>query len=242
MEEGLRRFRRAHAAFPQSPVIATLIGELHKRREQWLDALAMYDLTLAIVPTHRDALLGRAVSLSRLSRHEEAVTAATHLIDLGSWFLAEAYYWRGWNEYQLNRLQDARADADRAKAMATYPDTYVLSGIIEWREQRRESAETEFQAALQLDFGHCEAAFLLGGVRSELRKWPESMASFQHARQCFATSISLRREAVAKLAADPRNAPEIASHERAIADAEKRRGQSEQNIATLKKLMNVTVE
>ena len=46
-------------------------------------------------PTHPEATIGRTISLSRLERSEEAIAAATRLIDEGQWLLGEAYYWRG---------------------------------------------------------------------------------------------------------------------------------------------------
>jgi hypothetical protein len=115
--------------------------------------------------------------------------------------------------------------------------TFVLSGLIEWVEKRLDSAEGEFQSALDLDFGQCDAAFYLGGVRAEKRSWPESLAAYLHAQQCFELSVTVRREAIAKLSATDAsaaaNAREIASHQRAIADAQKRLAEAAQNISAI---------
>ena len=236
-EEGLRHLESARAAFPQSPVMPSLIADLYQAREEWPEALAMYDAVIALVPTHRDALLGRTISLSHLLRYEDAAAAATRLIDLGTWFIGQAHYWRAWNEFQLKRITDARADADRAKALMVNAPTFVLSGLIEWVEKRLDSAEGEFQSALDLDFGQCDAAFYLGGVRAEKRSWPESLAAYLHAQQCFELSVTVRREAMAKLSATDAsaaaNAREIASHQRAIADAQKRLAEAAQNISAI---------
>jgi hypothetical protein len=131
-------------------------------REEWTEALDAYDATLALVPTHRDALLGRAVTLSHLARHGEAVAAATRILELGSWFTGEAYYWRAWNEYHLARIEEARIDTDKAKGLMHNASVLVLSGMIEWHERRLDESEAELQDALTLDAGQCEAAFLLG--------------------------------------------------------------------------------
>ncbi len=240
-EEGLRRLQSARAAFPASPVIPSVVAALHEAREEWPEALETYDAVLALVPTHRDALLGRTVSLSQLSRYQEGVESASRLIELGSWFLGEAHYWRAWNEFQLKQIAAARADVDRAKTLMPNASTHVLSGLIAWTEKRLEPAEEEFQRALDMDFGQCDAAFYLGGVRVEQRRWPESLAAFQHSQQCFALSIVVRREAVAKLSATDAsaaaNAREIVSHERAIVDSEKRRAESAQNVAAIEKFL-----
>lgn len=157
-DEALSRFRAARLGFPASATITASIGSIHQEREEWTDALDAYEATLALVPSHRDALLGRVVSLSHLLRHDAAIASATRLLELGNWFVADAHYWRAWNEFRRDSISAARADADRAKTLTANPPTLVLSGVIAWREKRLELAETEFQASLNLDFGQCEAA------------------------------------------------------------------------------------
>ena len=117
------------------------------------------------------------------------------LIDAGQWHLGEAYYWRGWNQLRLEEHDRARADADRAKTLMSNAAVFVLSGVIEWRLRRLDTAEQEFQSAIAIDFGECEAALDLGVVRDERRKPVEALAAFQQARQCYDLSIALRREA-----------------------------------------------
>jgi hypothetical protein len=181
-----------------------------------------------------------------MSQHEDAIRAATRMIDLGSWLLGQAFYWRAWNEYNLDRIEPARADADRAKMLTVSAPTFVLSGMIEWREKRLESAEREFQEALMMDFGQCEAASFLGGVRAELRHWPESLDAFRHAQRCFELSIVTRRKAIADLSVTAESATaiarQIASHERAISDAEKRREEAGRNAASIEKLLTVAAQ
>jgi hypothetical protein len=59
----------------------------------------------------------------------------------------------------------ARADADRARSLIANASMFVLSGMIDWRLRRLETAEEEFQRALTMDFGQCEAAHYMGIVR-----------------------------------------------------------------------------
>ena len=241
-EEGLRRFRAARPAFPDSLVIPSLIAGIQEAREDWAEALQTYNEVLAVVPTHRDALLGRIVTLSHLGRSEEAIANATRMLELGNWFIGQAYYWRAWNEFQLKQIPAARADVDRTKTLMVNPSVFVLSGLVSWVEKRLDSAQAEFQSALDMDYGQCDAAFYLGGVRVEQRSWPESLAAYQHSQQCFELSITVRREAVAKLsttaAAAAANVREIAIHERAIADSEKRVAESAQNVVALQKFLD----
>jgi tetratricopeptide (TPR) repeat protein len=226
-EEALEHFRTAHDAFPTSPAILVAMATLLERREDWPGALEAYESAVQLTPTHRDALLGRTISLSRLGRHDEAVMSASTLIGLGSWFVAEAYYWRAWNQYQRGELGPARADVDASKAVSRSPVTLVLSGIIGWRENRLAMADAELSAALEQDFGYCEAALYLGFVRADDRRWADSLAALSHADQCFTLTVATSRNAIAQLSLtdeDARtNARRIASHRRSMADAEERR-------------------
>jgi tetratricopeptide (TPR) repeat protein len=236
-DEGLRRFTSARAAFPDSPAIVASLGALHEDREEWTDALAAYDATLALVPTHRDALLGRMVTLSHMGRYDDAIAEASRILDLGSWFTGEAYYWRAWNEYHLSRVEEARVDTDHAKGLMHNGAVLVLSGLIEWHDHRLDDAEAELQDALTLDAGQCEAAYLLGSVRAEQRLWSSGAAAFELAQRCYDLSVTLRREAIARIRAGPGSddgkGRQIARQERAMAEEEQHRDEAAQNAARL---------
>jgi tetratricopeptide (TPR) repeat protein len=236
-DEALRRLQSATAAFPRSPAIAVTFGNVYRRWEEWAEALAAYDAAIAVSPNHPEALIGRMISLSRLERPHEAIATATQVIDAGQWHLGEAYYWRGWNHLRLGQLEPARADADRAKTLMANAAVFVLSGVIEWRLRRLETAEQEFQSAIAIDFGECEAALDLGVVRDERRKPAEALAAFQQARQCYDLSIALRREAIAKVQAGPGSdtakARDTARHRRELVELQEHRDEAVRAIAVL---------
>ena len=240
-EEALRRFRAARLAFPESPLVTASLGDLHREREEWTEALEAYDATLALVPTHRDALMGRTVALSNLSRHEEAIATATRILQLGNWFEGGAYFWRAWNHYNLGDIAPARQDVEQARARGRSAATLVLAGMIAWRQQQLEAAEGDFQAALDIDRGQCEAAALQGGVRTAQARYREAVESFQHAIQCFDLTIALRRKLMEEIDAGPGSpqgkAAQKARHERAIAEAEKNRGDAVQNVTAVQRRM-----
>ena len=242
-EEALRRFTAARAAFPESPAILASLADLRRDREEWAEALDAYDAALMLVPTHRDALLGRAITLSHLARHDDAVAAATRIIDLGNWFTGEAYYWRAWNEYHLARIEEARIDTDRAKGLMHNASVLVLSGMIEWHDRRFDESEAELQDALTLDAGQCEAAFLLGAVRAERRQWASGAAAFELAQRCYDLSVTLRRETIARITAGPGTeegkARQIARQQRAMTEETQHRDEAAQNAANLQKRAGV---
>jgi tetratricopeptide (TPR) repeat protein len=239
LDEALRYIQSALDAFPSSIAIATTLAGVRQEREEWDQALVVFDEVLMRMPEHRDALLGRTISLSRLHRYEDAMASATRMIDLGSWYLGEAHYWRVWNEFSLQRYSDARIDADRTKTLVVNAAVFLLSGLIEWNERRLPSAESEFEEALKMDFGRCDAAQYLGRVRAQRSRVPEALAAFRQAIQCFDLSITLRRKLIADIQAGPgRDATKArltAGHERAIAEASVDRGECLQNIAMLEK-------
>jgi tetratricopeptide (TPR) repeat protein len=236
-DEALRRLQSAAAAFPRSPAIAVTIGNVFRRWEEWGEALTAYDAALRVSAVHPEALLGRTISLSHLMRPQEAIDTATQLIDAGQWHLGEAFYWRGWNQLRLEDHQRARGDADRAKTLMANAAVFVLSGVIEWRLRRLEAAEKEFESAIAIDFGECEAALDLGVVRDERGKPAAALAAFQQARQCYELSIALRREAIAKVEAGPgtdtAKARDTARHRRELTILEERRDEALKAIAVL---------
>ena len=241
LDDALQRLQSAAAAFPRSSAIATSRGDVNQLVENWPEALAAYDAAIALVSDHPDALIGRTIALSNLSRHDEAIATASRLIDEGRWFVAQALYWRAWNRFQLTDYPVARQDADRAKSLMVNPGVYLLSGMIDWRLRRLESAEREFEEALRMDFGQCEAATFLGGVRNERSKVPEAMAAFTQAVRCYDLTITLAREAIARL--DVSDAPashkvrELARHQRVVAQAEKRRAEAANGADLLQKYL-----
>jgi tetratricopeptide (TPR) repeat protein len=226
-EESLARFDSAARAFPRSPAIATRIGNLYRIWEDWAPALVAFDAALSVAPNHPEATIGRAISLSHLERSEEAIAATSRPIDEGQWLLGEAYYWRGWNHLRLKNYPLARADADRALTLMSNAAVHVLSGVIEWRLGRLASAEKEFEDALAIDLGECEAAFDLGVVRDQFGKVTEALAAFKQAGQCYDLSIALRREAIDKIHKGPGTetlkARDSARHERVLSDLTERR-------------------
>ena len=242
-DEALRQFVAARDAFPQSPAILASLGSLRQDREEWMDALEAYNATLAIVPTHRDALLGRVVTLSHLARYDDAIAEATRILDLGTWFTGEAYYWRAWNEYHLARIGESRADTDHAKQLMHDAPVLVLSGMIEWHEHRLDASESELQNALTIDAGQCEAAFLLGTVRAEGQQWASGAAAFELAQRCYDLSVTLRRETIARIAAGPGSeagkARLIERQQRAMTEEAQHRDEAAQNAAQLQKRAGV---
>jgi len=150
---------------------------------------------------------------------------------------------RARNEYHVARVAEARADTDQAKRLMHSAPVLVLSGMIEWHERRFDESETELQNALTIDAGQCEAAFLLGAVRAERQRWSSGAAAFELAQRCYDLSVTLRREAIARINAGPGSeegkARQIARQQRAMTDEAQHRDEAAQNAAQLQKRAGV---
>jgi hypothetical protein len=92
-----------------------------------------------------------------------------------------------------------------------------------------------------MDFGPCEAAFYLGGVRAEMRKAAEGIAAFKQALQCYDLSIAVRSTLIQGIEAGPGSeqgkARQISAQRRAITDSEERKVQATRIIGDLERYL-----
>lgn len=211
---------QARSAFPQSAAITYTTATLHRQRREWQEALTAFDATLQLVPTHHDARLGRVMALSNLARHEEAIAGATGLIDEGTWLVGDAYFWRAWNAFQLDRLDASEADVERAKKYLASSSVYVLSGAVQWRKQRPTVAEAEFVRAVTIDRGDCDASTYLGSVRAELRTWSTAAEAFTMAETCRDNEAAELRKSLDELLQRRAPSAAIENQRRSITTAE----------------------
>jgi tetratricopeptide (TPR) repeat protein len=144
-------------------------------------------------PLHENAMLGRAVALTYLQRHDEAITAATRMIDLRTANVHEAYYWRAWNLHFRKELPAARADIDRAKALASTGDIHRLAGVIEHDQNDLDVAERDLETAKRPLLGgrtDCIARWYLGLVGMKRARWAEAAVHFEDAKDCYAITTA----------------------------------------------------
>jgi tetratricopeptide (TPR) repeat protein len=182
-------------------------------------ALALYDGVLAEQPAHRDALLGRVVSLSYLNRYADAIASATAMIDLGTWHIGDAYYWRAWNRYQMHLLPVAWDDVERARTLLVNTSVYTLAGYIAYAQVNLPTAVERFDRAFALDATNCEAEWYAGLVRVDQQAWPDAAPAFSRAMTCFASAAADARADISRV--EQAGASEAAKA-RALAAARKR--------------------
>jgi tetratricopeptide (TPR) repeat protein len=179
VEKAAAFFAAAHEAFPESIAITLALANSRNSQGEYESALRSFDRVLSAEATHRDALLGRVMSLSYLTRHTEAVASATRMIELGTWHIGDAYYWRAWNRYHLYALESAWADVERATGLLVNTSVYTLAGFIAYARKELDTAIDRFDRAFAIDKSNCEACGPPGSSMSISRIGPRPRRNFQ---------------------------------------------------------------
>ena len=173
---------KAYEAIPESPQTRILLAGIYFATEEFDQSLHFYDLTLEASPEYRDALLGKAICLSYLGRHEESMVVLDRMLELGYWLLGEAHYWLAWNLHELKRDPEALQHADEAKGrLPTNSEVFGLAGTIALDMGGLDKAETNFQESLKYDPVNFESLFGLGTVAGRKERWEESAAYYEKA-------------------------------------------------------------
>ena len=173
---------KAFEAIPESPQTRILLAGIYFATEEFDRSLRFYDLTLEIAPEYRDALLGKAICLSTLSRHEEAMTVLGRLLELGYYLIGEAHYWLAWNLHELKRDPEALGHIDEAKGrLPTNSEVFALGGTIALDMGELDRSEKEFLESLKYNPANAESLFGLGTVCGRKDRWPESASYYERA-------------------------------------------------------------
>jgi tetratricopeptide (TPR) repeat protein len=178
-------FLEAFKAFPESTALAMALTKVYFALEEFEKCLELNSRALKAAPKYRDALMGKAVCLSFMDRHEEAVSVCSHLLELGNYYMGEAQYWKGWNLNELNRLNEAWEDVEKAKKfLIGHHEVFFLSGVVAFKQKHLKVSEENLKQALKLNRGYCEAFYYLGQIYSLQERWKESGMAFEKAALC----------------------------------------------------------
>lgn len=228
-------FAAAAEGLPDAPAVLLSLAGAERALRRLDAALASYDRVIALVPTLRSALLGRVMCLTYLRRHKEAVDTASDMIELGTYSLGDAHYWRAWNLYQLQELERADTDAERALQLMSNTNVYTLAGLIKLDMKSLEEAESRLLEARKLDASNCQAQFYLGLVYSSKPDWKQGGPAFMSAVSCFTQAVASARAELDRIAASS-SPPEVrtaeaAEHQQTLEESELRTAQSAFNAA-----------
>jgi tetratricopeptide (TPR) repeat protein len=215
-------FRRAYAWRPQWPALTLALAGVMMTAEEFADALALYDETIALDPASVAALLGKVRSLTYLQRNVDAI-AVTDTLLMQRWYIGDAHYWRALNLAQMGKNDEAWIDIEAAATTVINAEIPKLAGIIAYRLQQIETAHAKFEESATRNPLDCETVFYLGVVRSDLRLWTKSTTVFAEAVTCLQAAQEAARGEIARIQSStdplPRQTRQIARRERQIADA-----------------------
>jgi tetratricopeptide (TPR) repeat protein len=215
-------FSAAADTFPDSSSVAYSLGALSQTIGDCRAAVEHYDRVLVLSPRHEDAALQRVICLGYQGRHENAVNAATRMIDAKYDNSSEAYYWRAWNRHRLRQLPEAREDIDRALLQSVSARVLTLGGIIKHDQRDLELAERDLGAAVKMDRTQCIAQWYLGLVAFARELWLSTGEDFAAAAECYGRSADetvQQLEAMKAADLDPDfKASQIAGFQAAIQD------------------------
>jgi tetratricopeptide (TPR) repeat protein len=181
------------ARFPASPAIHFLSGVYELLVENYEAALQHDDRALALVPAHDRALLGRVICLTNLGRHDEAIAAATRLLEVDDAAAADAYYWRARNHHALHRLDEARREIAAAREIVTTADILSLAGVLAYEASELDAAEADLSQATAMG-GDCTARWYLALVHRQRKRWLASGHAFDVAMACYRDRAEASRE------------------------------------------------
>lgn len=191
--KALALFNEGRAAFPASLAMTMAWANTNMSAEEFEASLSGFDEVLAVFPTHRDALIGRATALSYLLRHEDAIAAASRLIELGTWHIGDAYYWRAWNRYHLKDYDPAWADVENAIKGLSNTRVYTLGGLIAYARKELPVAIQRFDRAYEIDSSNCDATWMSGLVNIDQNELAAAAPKFTRAMSCFVGSAAALR-------------------------------------------------
>jgi tetratricopeptide (TPR) repeat protein len=211
-------FTLGREAFPASVMLTMASANASLASEEFEAALSAFDDVIAIYPTHRDALNGRMQALSYLLRHEDGIAAATRLLDLGTWHIADANYWRAWNRYQIKEYETAWVDVENATRGLSNGRVYMLAGLIAYARQDLPTAINRFDVAFQVDSSACDAVWMSGLVSIDQEQLAVAAPKFTRGMTCFTSAAAALRQDAARIshAVETRGTPATAREQRLI--------------------------
>jgi len=185
---------KGREAFPASVMLTLAWANTNLAGEEFESALSGFDDVLKTQPTHRDALNGRMQSLSYLLRHEEAIGAATRLLDLGTWHISDANYWRAWNRYQIKEYETAWIDVENAIKGLSNSQVFMLAGLIAYARTDLPIAVQRFDRAYEVNSSACDATWMSGLVSIDQNELAIAAPKFTRGMSCFISSASALRD------------------------------------------------
>ena len=192
-------YGQGREAFPASLMLTMAWSNANLSAEEFESALSGFEDVLKTYPTHRDAMNGKMQAQSYLMRHLEAIATATRILELGTWNIPDANYWRAWNRYQIKEYDSAWQDVENAIKGVSNARVYMLAGLIAYSRKTLQTAVDRFDTAFAADASACDAVWMSGLVSIDMDQLGIAAPKFARSMTCFVSAASGLRQARAQL-------------------------------------------
>jgi len=180
-----KRYLNVNEHIPRSTSAVISLANVCFHLEEFDRCLEYNEKALELAPRYRDAILGKAMCLGYLGRHEEALLELQKMMELGSYYIGESYYWMAWNLRELGRIDEAQIPVEKAKNyLIGHYEVMLLAGLVAYQQGRLEDAKQDLTEALELNSFECEAAYHLGKIHADRAEWSDSGILFEKAASC----------------------------------------------------------
>jgi tetratricopeptide (TPR) repeat protein len=190
----LALYAQGRTAFPASLMFTMAWANTNLMAEEYESAFTGFDDVVTRFPEHRDALNGKMQAQSYLLRYTDAIATATRILELGTWNIADANYWRAWNRYQIKAYELAWIDVENAMKGLSNTRVTMLSGLIAYARKDLPTAVVRFDNTFKADPTACDAVWMSGLVSIDQNELSIAAPKFTRSMTCFVSSAAALRQ------------------------------------------------
>ena len=192
-----KNFLKAYEQIPESSSLVISLASIYFAFEELETSLEFYDKTLKMAPAHRDALLGKAMCLSYLGRHKEAITICNNMLSLGKYYLGESHYCLAWNQNELGEWNNAWENIESSKKyLIGHGEVFFLAGLIAFNQKRLDEAEKNLLEANKQDASNGDPSYYLGKIKNIQEDWLNAGAYFELASSYYEIKEGMIQEKI----------------------------------------------
>lgn len=179
-------FRRAYDIIPDSLSILVYLAGIHFALEEYDESVGFYEDALHLAPEYREALLGKAICLGYMGKHEYAMLVLNKLIEMGRYYLGEAYFWMAWNLNEMGQIEDAERNVKKTKDyLVGDVGVLALQGVIAYKLGNLSEAEMYLKQAMILQKNHCDSIYYMAKIDVVREEWEKSGTHYEEAGNCY---------------------------------------------------------
>lgn len=181
-----KNFLKAYQGISESSSLIISLASIYFAFEELEKSLEFYEKALGMASGYRDVLLGKAMCLSYLGKHPDAIEICKNLISLGKYYMGESHYWLAWNQNELGQWDNAWKNIELSKNyLIGHGEVSYLAGLIAFNQKRLEEAEKNLLEANKQDDSNGDPSYYLGKIKNIQADWLNSGAYFELASRRY---------------------------------------------------------